>query len=188
LPNEGRIISVNVGMSQELGRIKGRAVISCIFKKPSSGRVTVTKLGLEGDSQADLAVHGGEMKAVYIYPSEHYAYWRNEFPGMEMPWGSFGENLTTEGLSEGKLHVGDRLRAGTASFSVTQPRLPCYKLGMRFGSAKVVDLFLKGGRTGFYLRVLKEGAVGAGDAIDVGQGDRRGLPVSSVARSVAEDA
>ena len=160
-----RLISVNVGKPHEIGVSKGKEVVSAIFKEPVKGPVKVRKLNLEGDRQADLKVHGGEKKAVYAYPSEHYAFWKNRFPGMAMPWGTFGENLTTEGLLEDGIHVGDRLEIGSAVFVVTQPRLPCFKLGMRFQTQTMIKSFLESERTGFYLGVATEGQVKAGDSI-----------------------
>jgi MOSC domain-containing protein YiiM len=119
-------------------------------------------------------VHGGEDKAVYAYPAEHYAYWREHLPGVALPWGVFGENLTVEGLLESRVHIGDRFRMGSAEFAVTEPRMPCYKLALRFGRPDMVKRFLKSGRTGFYLAVLKEGEIGAGDAIEpIGHGQHR---------------
>jgi MOSC domain-containing protein YiiM len=160
-----RLISVNAGTPVALGTSRGREVLSAIVKTPVHGPVQVGRLGLEGDRQADLSVHGGENKAVYAYPSEHYDYWKGRFPGMEMPWGIFGENMSVEGLLEGEVHVGDSFAIGTAEFGVTQPRLPCYKLGMRFGTNAMLRMFLESERTGFYLRVLKEGQIDAGQAI-----------------------
>jgi len=127
--------------------------------------VNVGKLNLEGDRQADLTVHGGVDKAVYVYPAEHYPFWREELPGMALPPGAFGENITTEGLLEDTVHIGDRLRIGSAEFAVTQPRMPCFKLGIRFGRGDMVRRFLRSGRTGFYLAVTREGEVAAGDEI-----------------------
>jgi MOSC domain-containing protein YiiM len=146
------------------------------------------KLNLEGDRQADLSVHGGADKAVYAYPSEHYAYWRKELPGMDFPWGAFGENLTTEGLLEETVHVGDRLRAGSVEFVVTQPRMPCFKLGIRFDRRDMVKRFLRSGRTGFYLAVLREGDVAAGDAVGlVAEGEYQ-ITVADVVALYATDA
>ncbi|HSC71578.1 MAG TPA: MOSC domain-containing protein, partial [Candidatus Methylomirabilis sp.] len=127
-----RLVSVNVGLPREVAA-KGKRVRTGIFKEPVDGRVLLRTLNLEGDRQADLTVHGGPSKAVYAYPSEHYQYWRKELPDMHLPWGMFGENFTTEGLLEGQVHVGDRFRIGSAELMVTEPRLPCYKLGVRFG-------------------------------------------------------
>src|SRR5205807_2612484 len=153
-----KLLSINVGLPQEIDW-RGETVRTSIFKAPVAGRVRVTTLNVEGDRQSDLSVHGGSDKAVYAYPSEHYAFWRTELPGTELPWGMFGENFTTEGLLERKVYIGDRLRAGSAEFIVTQPRMPCFKLGIRFGRPDMVKRFQRSGRTGFYLAVLQEGTV-----------------------------
>jgi MOSC domain-containing protein YiiM len=153
------------------------------MKKPVAGQVAVRKLNLDGDEQADLSVHGGVEKAVYAYPSEHYAYWRSMFPGMKMPWGTFGENFTTEGVLEDEVHVGDRLGVGTAAFEVTKPRFPCFKLGIRFGTQAMVKLFLESGRTGFYLKVLQEGSVRTGDSIGRTWSDPSSPTIASVVRA-----
>jgi MOSC domain-containing protein YiiM len=160
-----KVLSVNVGLPGTLA-FQGRVATSGIVKAPVSGRVKVRKLNLEGDAQADLSVHGGPDKAVYAYPSEHYAFWKRELPGIEMPWGMFGENLTLEGLLEGEVLVGDQFRIGTAVLRVTQPRTPCYKLGMKFGREDMVDRFLASGRTGFYLSVVEEGELGKNDRLE----------------------
>jgi MOSC domain-containing protein YiiM len=162
-------------------------VTTAIFKEPASGRVAVRRLNLEGDGQADLAVHGGTDKAVYVYPAEHYANWRRELPDVELPWGMFGENLSVEGLREDDVHVGDRLRVGSAEVVVTQPRLPCYKLGVRFGRDDIVRRFLASGRTGFYLAVAREGDVGAGDPVEILARDPWGLTVGDVTRLYVRD-
>lgn len=159
-----RIVSVNVGLPRNVAW-KGKIVSTGIFKDPVNGRITMRTLNLDGDRQADLAVHGGPSKAVYAYPSEHYAYWRNELPGVALPWGMFGENLTTDGLVEGEAGIGDRFRIGSAEVMVTEPRLPCYKLGLKFGRDDIIKRFLASRRTGFYFAVLRDGEVGAGDAI-----------------------
>ena len=159
------VLSVNVGGPREV-EWQGETVFTSIFKDPVPGRVRVGKFNLHGDRQSDLEVHGGTDKAVYAYPSEHYAFWRKELPGLALPWGVFGENLSTEGMLEDAVHVGDRFRVGSAEFVVTQPRMPCYKLALRFGRPDMVKRFLRSGRTGFYLAVLREGEVGAGDAIE----------------------
>jgi len=179
-----KLLSVSVGLPREV-EWNDERVLTSIFKAPVPGRVRVAKLGLEGDQQSDLEVHGGIEKAVYAYPSEHYAFWRKELPGMQLPPGVFGENLTTEGLLEETLHVGDRIRAGTAEFVVTEPRMPCYKLAIRFGRADIVKRFMKSGRTGFYLAVLKEGEVGAGDAIELIGADQHRISVAAVAAAKA---
>ncbi|MGH9813488.1 MAG: MOSC domain-containing protein, partial [Candidatus Acidiferrales bacterium] len=159
-----KLISVNVGLPREVSA-NGQRVLTGIFKQPVAGRVGVRRLNLDGDRQADLSVHGGPDKAVYAYPAEHYDFWRHELPGMELPFGMFGENLTVEGLREDEVNIGDRFAIGTAEFQVTQPRLPCYKLGIKFGRADMVKRFLHSRCTGFYFRVVKEGEVEAGDAI-----------------------
>jgi MOSC domain-containing protein YiiM len=153
---------------------QGRTVRTSIFKTPVSGVIHVAKLNLDGDQQSDLTVHGGVDKAVYVYPSEHYPFWREQFPAVEMTWATLGENLTTEGLLENSTHIGDRLAIGSAEFVVTQPRMPCYKLGIRFGDARVIRTLLQTRRTGFYLAVLKEGQVTAGDPVRVtGRGEHQ---------------
>ncbi len=160
----------------------GRTVRTGIFKEAVEGRVALRTLNLEGDRQADLSVHGGKDKAVYCYPIEHYDYWKKELPGRELPMGMFGENFTTDGLSEDSAHLGDRFSVGSAEVVVAQPRLPCYKLGVRFQSDDMVKRFLASGRTGFYLAVTREGEVGAGDEIKVISRDDNAVPVSEITR------
>ena len=169
------ILSVNVGAPRDV-EWRGKTVRTSIFKAPVSGRIRVNGLNLQGDQQSDLAVHGGIDKAVYAYPSEHYAFWRNELPDAEFPWAAFGENLTTEGLLENEVRIGDRLRAGSAEFAVTQPRMPCFKLGIRFNRPDMVKRFMRSGRTGFYLAVLQEGEVAAGDSFERVARDERHRP------------
>ena len=160
----------------------GRSVTTGIFKEPVQGRVALRTLNLDGDRQADLTVHGGEYKAVYCYPAAHYDYWKKELPGRELPMGIFGENFTTDGLAEDATHLGDRFSVGSAEVVVTQPRLPCYKLGVRFGSDDMVRRFLASGRTGSYLAVTREGEVGGGDEIKLISRDGNAVPVSEVTR------
>jgi MOSC domain-containing protein YiiM len=176
-----KIVSLNVGMPREVPW-QGRSVTTGIFKEPVAGRVALRKLNLDGDRQADLTVHGGEYKAVYCYPVEHYGYWKKELPGRELPMGMFGENFTVHGLLEEEVHLGDRFSLGTAEVVVTQPRLPCYKLGVRFGSDDMVKRFLASGRTGFYVAVTREGEVGAGDELAVITRDSNAVPVSEITR------
>ena len=176
-----KVVSVNVGLPREV-LWHGRTVTTGIFKQPVAGRVALRKLNLDGDRQADLSVHGGKDKAVYCYPVEHYDYWRKELPGRELPMGMFGENFTTDGLLEEFVHLGDRFSVGSAEVVVTQPRLPCYKLGIRFQSDDMVRRFLASGRTGFYLAVTREGEVGAGDAIKLISQDENTVPVSEITR------
>lgn len=173
------VVSVHVGQPREIAWEK-RTVRTSIFKAPVRGRVRVTFLNLDGDRQSDLSVHGGREKAVYAYPSEHYARWRAELAGMDLPWGVFGENLTLAGLLEDAVRIGDRLRIGTAEFVVTQPRVPCFKLGIRFGRADIVQRFLESGRSGFYLSVAREGALAAGDPVVLEAAD--GMTVAEIAR------
>ena len=146
---------------------EAKKVLTGIFKKPVQGSVVVGKLNLAGDGQADLTVHGGEDKAVYAYSLDHYSYWEQLLHRSDMPPGQFGENLTIAGLDETVSCIGDHLQIGTAVFAITQPRVPCYKLGIRFGDMEVPKLFSKAARTGFYLKVLQEGALSAGDEIRV---------------------
>jgi MOSC domain-containing protein YiiM len=176
-----QVVSVNVGLPREV-RWKGEKVTTGIFKEPVEGRARVRTLNLDGDRQADLSVHGGPDKAVYVYPSEHYTDWSRELPDVPLPWAMFGENLTTEGLREDSVHIGDRLRAGTAELVVTQPRTPCYKLGIRFGRDEIVRQFLESGRTGFYCAVLREGDVEAGDAIEWTHRDPHQVSVAEIHR------
>ena len=145
----------------------GKTCPHVYLQVPVIGRVRVTRLNLEGDQQSDLSVHGGVDKAVYAYPSEHYPFWRKELPSLQLGWGAFGENLTIEGLLEDAIKIGDRLRIGSAQFVVTQPRMPCFKLGIRLEVPDMVNRFLRSGRSGFYLAVVEEGEIAAGDAIEL---------------------
>lgn len=174
-----RLVSCNVSLPVML-EAGGRPVPTGIFKKPAAGRVKVGRLNLEGDRQADLTVHGGVYKAVYAYPSEHYAWWHEQLPGLEMPWGMFGENLTTEGITENVLPIGARLEIGTVVLQVTQPRMPCFKLAAKFGREDMVKRFWASERCGFYLSVVTEGELAAGDAI------RCDTPASGPGITVAE--
>jgi len=176
-----KLISVNTGLPREVTR-HGRTLSTGIFKQPVEGRVRLRKLNLDGDRQADLTIHGGEYKAAYCYPVEHYDYWKRELPGRDLPTAIFGENFTTDGLLEDSVHLGDRFSIGSAEVIVTQPRLPCYKLGVRFQSDDMVKRFLASGRTGFYLAVTREGEVGAGDDIKVIAQDPNSVPVSEITR------
>jgi MOSC domain-containing protein YiiM len=176
-----KLVSVNVGLPQTV-TWKGRSVQTGIFKRPINNRVQVRTLNLDGDRQADLSVHGGPDKAIYIYPAEHYDYWRGELPGTELAWGMFGENFTTEGLLEETVNIGDRFRIGSVAVLVTQPRVPCYKLAAKFGREDIVKRFLASGRSGFYVRVLQEGEVGVGDMIELLSRGREAVTVADLAR------
>lgn len=176
-----KIVSVNVGTPRPV-EWRGRRIMSGIFKQPVAGRVTLRRLNLGGDRQADLSVHGGADKAVYVYPSEHYPFWRRELELEDLPWGSFGENLTTAGWWEDEVCVGDRFRIGTAEVVVTQPRLPCFKLAMRFDREDVVGMFLQSGRPGFYLAVLQEGELETGDGMERIHEDENRVSVVDIAR------
>jgi MOSC domain-containing protein YiiM len=181
-----RVVSVNVGLPRTV-RWKRRDVTTGIFKEPVEGRVSLRRLNLDGDRQADLSVHGGAAKAVYAYPLEHYACWREELED-ELSFGAFGENLTVEGLPlEEEVAIGDRFRIGTAELVVTQPRLPCYKLGLRFGRADMVKRFLASRRTGYYLAVEVEGNVGAGDRVETLARHPARIPVAEITRVYASD-
>lgn len=172
-----KVVSLSVGAPRRVDW-NGGTVLTSIFKTPTDRRLKVTSINIEGDKQSDLSVHGGLEKAVYAYPSEHYPLWRNEL-GDDLPWASFGENLTTEGLAE-DVRIGDRFRIGTAEFIVTQPRMPCYKLGIRLGRQDVMRRMLKTGRTGFYFSVAVEGEVGAGDGIELVSRSDEELTVADV--------
>jgi MOSC domain-containing protein YiiM len=161
-----RVISVNVGVPKDV-TVRGEVIETAIWKTPAEGPVSVRGHNLDGDRQADLTVHGGPNKAVYAYPSEHYEFWRRELPDAVLKWAAFGENLTIEGLLETDVHVGDELSIGMAILRVTQPRLPCFKLGIRFGRLDMVKRFLASRRTGFYFQVAKEGVLQAGDHISL---------------------
>jgi MOSC domain-containing protein YiiM len=183
-----KLLSVNVGLPREV-EWNRRTIRTSIFKAPVSGRVQVRKLNLSGDEQSDLKVHGGVDKAVYVYPSEHYTFWRNELPNHNLDWGIFGENFTTEGALDDKtVRIGDRFRIGSAEFVVTQPRLPCFKLGIRFGRADIIKRFLHSARNGFYFAVVEEGDVAAGDSIELLGRDENGVTVADVVELYTADA
>ena len=186
-PDAMKLISVNVGLPREID-VNGKTVRTSIWKNPVQGRVHVSTLNLDGDQQSDLTVHGGVDKAVYLYPSEHYAYWRGELPEAELPWGAFGENFSTKGILEDQIRIGDRLRVGSAEFIVTQPRMPCYKLGIRFNRRDIVKRFLASKRTGFYLAVLREGELGEGDEIDFIAKQETGVTITEIVNLYSTDA
>jgi MOSC domain-containing protein YiiM len=179
-----KVVSVNTGLPRDV-LWHGQTVTTGIFKQPVAGRVCFRGINLNGDRQADLTVHGGPFKAVYCYPLEHYDYWRGELPGKELSAAMFGENLTTEGMHEDSIHLGDSFSIGSAEVVVTQPRLPCYKLGLKFEDDHMVKRFLASGRSGFYLAVKREGDVGAGDEVKEISRDENAVPVSAIYRLYA---
>jgi len=181
-----KLISLNVGLPR-LTSYKGQSINTGIFKQPVDGTVQLRTLNLDGDRQADLAVHGGPFKAVYAYPSEHYEFWRKELPGATLPWGMFGENFTTEGLLESELHIGDRLQIGTALITVRQPRVPCYKLAAKFQRNDILARFLRSGRSGFYFSVEREGTVIAGDAFQPLTQEPQGITIAEMNRLFSDD-
>lgn len=179
MASDTKLVSVNIGLPRVVMN-NGEPISTGIFKEPVAGRVMLRTLNLDGDRQADLSVHGGPSKAVYAYPSENYEYWKREFPEMKLPWGMFGENFTTAGLFEVELKIGDKFEVGSAVVMVTEPRLPCYKLGIKFSRADIVKRFLASERTGFYFAVLKEGEVGAGDRIELIERTQRSVSVNQI--------
>jgi MOSC domain-containing protein YiiM len=179
-----KIVSVNIGLPREVNW-QGKLVTTGIFKEPVDGPVMMRTLNLDGDAQADLTVHGGASKAVYTYPSEHYGYWRTELPGVDLPWGMFGENFTTEGLLEEAVCIGDKFRVGETEVIVTEPRMPCYKLGIKFGRADIIKRFLASRRTGFYFAVVREGIVSAGDTVELIGREQREITVADITRLYA---
>lgn len=174
-----KILSVNVGFPRKV-LFNGQIITTAIFKDPVKGPIMLRKLNLDGDKQADLTVHGGLDKAVYSYPAEHYDYWRKQFPNTDLVWGMFGENFTTEGLLEDAVNVGDQFHIGSAKLVATQPRMPCYKLGVRFGRMDVIRRFMASGRPGIYFKVSTEGEVQTGDKIKIIRRDKNNVTVKDI--------
>jgi MOSC domain-containing protein YiiM len=182
-----KIVSVNVGLPRDV-LFRGEVVTTGIFKEPVQGRVRLLKLNLDGDKQADLTVHGGPDKAIYAYPSEHYEYWRHQFPSTTLSYGMFGENLTTEGLMEDMVNIGDQFQIGnSAKVIATQPRMPCYKLGVKFGRMDIIKRFLASGRPGIYFKVLREGEIGAADEIQLISKEKNNVTVKDIVRLYVDD-
>lgn len=181
-----KIVSLNIGLPRRVV-FNGQVVTTGIFKEPTDGHVMIRRLNLDGDKQADLTVHGGVDKAVYSYAAEHYDYWRGELPSMDLPWGMFGENFTTQGLLEDNVNIGDTLQVGSAKLMVTQPRMPCYKLGVRFGRMDIVRRFMASGRPGIYCKVLEEGEVVKGDKINIISKDKNNITVIDIVRMYNRD-
>jgi MOSC domain-containing protein YiiM len=182
----GRILSVQVGKPQPLAERRGRTMYSAIVKAPVSGRVRVEGVNIEGDQQADLSVHGGPDKAVYAYAREDSDWWE-EILGIEIPHGMFGENLTLEGIDVTNAVIGERWRAGSAVFEVCQPRLPCSKLGLRFGNLKMVRAFAQASRPGAYLRIIEAGDLAAGDEVTVASRPEHGVTLALVSDAILKD-
>ena len=176
-----KLISLNVARPR-LAVYQAATINTGIFKKPVSSRIALRTLNLEGDQQADLSVHGGPYKAVYAYPSEHYEYWQRLLPDMDLPWGIFGENFTTEGVGEDELHVGDRFRIGSSTVMVRQPRMPCYKLAARFQRDDMIERFLRSGRSGFYFSVEQEGEVTNGESFELISRNHDGITITEMNR------
>jgi MOSC domain-containing protein YiiM len=183
----GHVVSVNVGQPRQISVRRGRPVMSSIVKEPVDGRVRAAGANLEGDRQADLTVHGGADKAVYAYALEDIAWWAQMLGRPEVGPGWFGENLTTEGVDVTHSVVGERWRIGDAEFEVSQPRLPCSKLGIRFGEPRMVKAFAQVSRPGAYLRIIREGSVGAGDEIELLSRPEHGVTVELVSRAFLLD-
>jgi MOSC domain-containing protein YiiM len=179
-----RVESVNVGLPREV-EWKRRKVQTGIFKSPVAAKLAVRRLNIDGDGQADLTVHGGPDKAIYAYPSEHFGPWSEQL-GRPLTPGMFGENLTTAGLLEDAVHIGDEFRVGTARLVITQPRLPCFKLGLRFDDPGMVKTFLKAGKPGIYFAVLEEGVVEPGDPIERIAEDGSRITVTEMFRLVLD--
>ena len=171
-----KLISVNIAEPTTV-MIKDKPVLTGIYKLPVQCAVWMGKLSLVGDGQADKTVHGGEHQAVYSYPIEHYAYWQNTLSLADLPYGTFGENLTISGFNEDSIHVGDILKIGEATVQITMPRIPCFKFGHKIGRPDILEAFLNSGRSGFYQRVITEGYVKAGDDITLLQRDPQAMSI-----------
>jgi MOSC domain-containing protein YiiM len=182
----GRLVSVNVGQPRQVSVRRGRPQMSAIAKAPVAGRVRVEGVNLAGDDQADRRVHGGQDKAVYAYASEDAAWWAAQL-GCAVPPGMFGENLTTEGVDVSGAVIGERWRVGTVELEVCQPRLPCFKLGLRFGDPRMVRWFGQASRPGAYLRIVQEGELGVGDAVEVLARPAHGVTVALVSDAILRD-
>src|SRR5438105_8765628 len=180
-----KIASVNVGIPRVIRRDDDE-ILTGIFKLPVRGPVVVRTLNLDGDRQADLKVHGGVHKAVYAYPAEHYPFWGSVYPELELPWSMFGENLTTVGMNESYVYIGDRFRVGTAILQVAQPRMPCFKLAAKFDDDEIIDTFIASGRSGVYFSVVQEGELQAGDEIERVHRDPAGFSISDALQLYSE--
>ena len=179
MDNGMQVLHVNRALPRTLA-INGKDVSTGIYKQQALGPVRVHKLGLDGDGQADLTVHGGIHQAVYAYPAEHYGHWQDALSEPSFPPGTFGENLTLSGLMETEVCIGDVHRIGETVLQVTSPRIPCFKLGHKLGRPDILKPFLQSGRCGFYYRVLEEGALAAGDPVELVARDPRGVTVRAL--------
>lgn len=176
-----KLLSLNVSLPRNV-KFQNENITTGIFKEPVSGRVRLRKLNLDGDKQADLTVHGGSDKAIYAYAGEHYSYWHKELHGMPLAWGMFGENFTTQGMFEELVNIGDQFQVGTAKVVATQPRMPCYKLGVKFGRMDIIKKFLASGLTGVYFKVMKEGEVEQGDEIKLIKKNENNVTIKDIVR------
>jgi MOSC domain-containing protein YiiM len=181
-----KIISLQVGLPRTVRDARGHDVLTSIFKSAVPGPRLLRRMNLDGDHQSDLTVHGGKNKAVYAYPSEHYDYWRNQLPDYEFTWGNFGENFTTEGFLEDQAFIGDRYKIGPATIKVAQPRMPCYKLGIRFDRPDMVKRFWASLRSGIYFSVVEEGMVDVGDTFERVVEDERRISIADINRAYAD--
>jgi MOSC domain-containing protein YiiM len=176
-----RIVSINIGQPREM-KARNRKVLTSIFKTPVQGKVALRRYNVQGDQQSDLSVHGGPSKAVYSYSFEHYPFWAAQLPGTPLPVGAFGENLTTEGMLEEVVHIGDVFLAGSAILKATQPRMPCFKLAIRMNRSDMVKKFWASGRSGIYFSIVEEGQFESGDRIEPVESDPRRVSVADVVR------
>ena len=181
-----KLISINVGLPVKV-KFGNEIVTTGIFKNPVDKRIKIKKLNLEGDRQADLTVHGGLDKAVYSYSSEYYDFWKQEFPDISFNWGMFGENLTTEGLFESQVNIGDVFQIGSSQIAATQPRMPCYKLGVKFGRMDVIKKFLESEKSGIYFKVVKEGEIGVNDTIKLIKKDNNNVTIKNIVEIITKD-
>jgi len=181
-----KVISLNVSLPKQV-EFRGNKVSTGIYNEPVEGRVKVRTLNLDGDKQADLTVHGGPDKAVYAYPSEHYPYWRDHYPNLKMGWGMFGENFTTEGLLEDQANIGEEYQIGSATFTVTQPRMPCFKLAIKFESGDIIKKMFASAKCGIYFKVLEEGEVGAGDEIKLVRKDEHNVTIQDIMKTYGKE-
>jgi len=181
-----KVISLNVSLPREV-EYRGNKVSTGIYNEPVEGRLKVRTLNIDGDKQADLTVHGGPDKAVYAYPSEHYPYWKEHYPNHKLGWGMFGENFTTEGLLEDQANIGDEYQIGSAKFAITQPRMPCFKLAIKFESNDIIKKMFASAKCGIYFKVLEEGEVGAGDEIKLIKKDKNNVTIQDIMKTYGNE-